>query len=278
MNLLTILTAILVSIFTFMLLVNFNYKNVRLVFNTFENRAENAVKKFNRVRLSDDIKLLFEEQNRVAILGVKIKSIEGLFLLKIIFSLSFLIFFIVFGFFFGKNLIYYSIIGTVIVYFIPSQIIRSRISIKSRKIERELPDIIDILSSLIKAGLSLNEALNYISENYKCEISKLFKKAQIKIFEGSSKTEAYHLIAKLSFCNDFKTIIKILIQSEVIGNPIGKVLKDLSRVIRNNQRDLLKIRSERLESNLVLVIFIFMFIPTIFLFLLPVIPQLKMLF
>jgi len=48
--------------------------------------------------------------------------------------------------------------------------------------------------------------------------------------------------------------------------------------MRTNQRDLLKIRSERLESNLVLVIFIFMFIPMIFLFLLPVLPQLKMFF
>jgi len=73
-------------------------------------------------------------------------------------------------------------------------------------------------------------------------------------------------------------VIKILVQAEMIGNPISGVLKDISRVIRTNQRDLLKIRSERLESNLVLVVFIFMFIPMLFLFLLPVLPQLKMFF
>jgi tight adherence protein C len=178
----------------------------------------------------------------------------------------------------GKNFIFYSFIGAIILYFLPIEIIKSKISSKSKRIQNELPDIVDILSSLIKAGLSLNEALNYISDNYKCETSRLFKLAQIKIFEGYSKMNAYYLIARLSFCNDFKTVIKILVQAEMIGNPISKVLKDVSKVMRTNQRDLLKIRSERLENNLVLVIFIFMFIPMIFLFLLPVLPQLKMFF
>jgi len=95
---------------------------------------------------------------------------------------------------------------------------------------------------------------------------------------GYGKKEAYYNIARLSFCNDFKTVIKILIQSDIVGNPIKDVLKDLSRVIRNNQRDLIKMKAERLESNLVIVIFIFIFIPMLLLFLLPVFPQLKMLF
>ncbi|OFW64278.1 MAG: hypothetical protein A2Z35_00270 [Actinobacteria bacterium RBG_19FT_COMBO_36_27] len=278
MNLLVILMAILISIFIFLFLINLNYKDAWLIFNTFENQAENVIKKLNKTMLSNDIKLLFEEQDRVSVFGVRVKSIEGLFLLRIIFSLSFLIFFIIFGFLWKRNLIHYSLIGAVIVYFLPSQIIKNKINSKSRKIQNEIPDIIDILSSLIKAGMSLYEALNYISENYKCEISKLFKKAQVKIFEGYSKTDAYYAIARLSSCNDFKTVIKILMQAEIIGNPVSEVLKNISKNIRNNQRDLLKIRSERLESNLVLIIFVFMFIPTIFLFLLPIIPQLKMLF
>ena len=131
---------------------------------------------------------------------------------------------------------------------------------------------------MIKAGLGLDEAIRYISNNYKGEISKLFKSVQIKTLEGCSKKDAYYSIAKLSFCNDFKTVVKILIQSDIVGNPIKDVLRDLSKVIRNNQKDLLKMRAERLEGNLIIVIFVFIFIPMLFLFLLPVFPQLKMLF
>ncbi|MBU4483393.1 MAG: type II secretion system F family protein [Actinomycetia bacterium] len=278
MNLLIVVTAVLVSVFIFLLFINFSYKKSRLIIEKIETRTGYILKKMNKTKLSEDLELLFGEQNGVNIFGFKIKSLEGLFLLRVILSLSFLIFFIVFVFFLGKNFIFYSLIGAIILYFLPIEIIKSKISSKSKRIQNELPDIVDILSSLIKAGLSLNEALNYISDNYKCETSRLFKLAQIKIFEGYSKMNAYYLIARLSFCNDFKTVIKILVQAEMIGNPISKVLKDVSKVMRTNQRDLLKIRSERLESNLVLVIFIFMFIPMIFLFLLPVLPQLKMFF
>lgn len=278
MNLLLVVIAVLVSVFVFLLFINFSYKKSRLLIEKIETRTGYILKKMNKTKLSEDLELLFEEQNFIKIFGFKIKSLEGLFLLRVILSLSFLTFFIVFGFFLGKNFIFYSFIGAIILYFLPIEIIKSKISSKSKRIQNELPDIVDILSSLIKAGLSLNEALNYISDNYKCETSMLFKLAQIKIFEGYSKMDAYYLIARLSFCNDFKTVIKILAQAEMIGNPISKVLKDVSKVMRANQRDLLKIRSERLESNLVLIIFIFMFIPMIFLFLLPVLPQLKMFF
>jgi len=278
MNLLLVVIAVLVSVFVFLLFINFSYKKSRLLIEKIETRTGYILKKMNKTKLSEDLELLFEEQNFIKIFGFKIKSLEGLFLLRVILSLNFLIFFIVFGFFLGKNFIFYSFIGAIILYFLPIEIIKSKISSKSKRIQNELPDIVDILSSLIKAGLSLNEALNYISDNYKCETSMLFKLAQIKIFEGYSKMDAYCLIARLSFCNDFKTVIKILAQAEMIGNPISKVLKDVSKVMRANQRDLLKIRSERLESNLVLIIFIFMFIPMIFLFLLPVLPQLKMFF
>ena len=278
MNLLIVVVAVLVSIFVFFLIINFDYKNARLIVNTVETRTGYILKKMNKTRLSEDLKLLLEEQGGINIFCFKIKSLEGLFLLRVILSLSFFIFFILSGFFLGKNFIFYSLIGAIILYFLPLELIKSKISSKNIRIQNELPDIVDILSSLIKAGLSLNEALNYVSDNYKCEISKLFKLAQLKIFEGHNRMDAYYLIAKLSFCNDFKTVIKILVQAEIIGNPISKVLKDISKVMRTNQRDLLKIRSERLESNLVLIIFVFMFIPMIFLFLLPVLPQLKMLF
>src|SRR3972149_5258890 len=210
MNLLIAVAAVLVSIFIFLLLINFNYRKVRLIINKVEIQTGYILKKMNQRKSNEDLKLLFEEQNGINIFGFKIKSLEGLFLLRVVLSLSFLVFFIVFGFFLEKNFILYSFVGSIIFYFLPLEIIKSKISSKSKRIHNELPDIVDILSSLIKAGLSLDEALNYISNNYKCEISRLFKLAQIKIFEGYSKMEAFYLIAKFSFCNDFKTVIKIL--------------------------------------------------------------------
>ncbi|MCD4670830.1 MAG: type II secretion system F family protein [Actinomycetia bacterium] len=243
-----------------------------------ENYAENITDKQNKESRLSTIKLFLEERDSLRILGVRIKSLEGLLIFRTILSLSVLIIFLILGFFIGTNFLLIALSISLIMFFLPSEISKSRIKRISRSILSEIPESLDILSSLIKAGLSLDQAINYYSNNYRGEISQLFKIAQIKIYEGKSRKTAYFGIAKLSFCNEFKTIIKIIIQSDSIGNPINRVLKELSKTIRENQRDQIKIRAERLESSLMLIIFIFMFIPMMLLFLLPVIPQLKMIF
>ena len=228
--------------------------------------------------LAQDLTLLFEDQGIIKVLGIRISSIEGLIYLRLILAFSSAIIFIFSGFLFGKNFILYSLLVAIIFYFLPVEVIKNKILIIRKKILGELPDIVDMLSSLIKAGLTLDEAMTYISGNYNSETSKLFRMLHSKILEGHSKPEAFNIIARLSFCSEFKNLIKVLAQSEIIGNPVKDILKDLSRVMRENQRDFLKMKAEKLESNLIIVIFIFIFIPVIALFLIPVIPQLQILF
>ena len=228
--------------------------------------------------LAQDLALLFEDQGIIKVLGIRIGSIEGLIYLRLILAFSSAIIFIFSGFLFGKNFILYSLLAAIIFYFLPVEVIKNKILIIRKKILGELPDIVDMLSSLIKAGLTLDEAMTYISRNYNSQTSKFFRMLHTKILEGYGKPEAFNIIARLSFCSEFKNLIKVLAQSEIIGNPVKDILKDLSRVMRENQRDFLKMKAEKLESNLIIVIFIFIFIPVIALFLIPVIPQLQILF
>lgn len=224
----------------------------------------------------DNLRIFFENIGPVKVLGINIASPEGLLLARIIIAVSSAVLFIFLGFLFDKNFLFFGLIISVIFYFLPSEILKSKLSLKSRKILKELPDFIDIHASLIRAGLTINESIIYVTKNIKSEISELFSVYHRKIFEGLNQAEAFNIIGKLSFCSEFKSLIKVLHQSELIGNPVRDVLRDLSRVYRNNQRDFLKMRAERLESNLILVIFVFIFIPMLMLFLIPVIPQLKL--
>ncbi len=268
----------LISFFVFLLIVSVNSSDLKVVLKRMEGRSRNLFKKRIKSGFGDDLKFLIDKEGSVKVFGFGISSLESLFLLRIALASSFFIIFILISFLSGKNFIIYSLIVALIFYFLPAEILKGKMKLRGRKVLSELPDIVDILSSLIKAGLSLDEAIRYVSDNYEGEASKLFKLVQIKILEGCSKKDAYYSIARLSFCNDFKTVIKVLVQSDIVGNPVKDVLKDLSKVLRNNQRDLLKMRAERLEGNLIIVVFIFIFIPMLFLFLLPVFPQLKMFF
>ena len=232
-------------------------------------------KVFEKNNLTADIELLLKEEGGIKIFFVTIRSMTDFYLLRIILSIATLLSFIITGFLFGKNFLFYSIAASAIVYFLLQEILKGKTIHRSRVVLRQLPDIIDLMSSLVSAGLTLEQAIYYISKNLKNTSGKLFRIYRIKIIEGKSRAEAFSIIARLSFCAEFKSFIKILHQSETIGNPIKEILSDLSRVYRNNQRDFLKMRAERIESNLIVVIFIFIFIPMLAIFLLPVIPQLK---
>lgn len=276
------ITEIIIAILSilFFLIVFLNFKK-----NEFESILFNSIfiKKLNKNskrRLFNDsnIEFYLDNYKNIKIFSFKIDSMEKLIILKLYFSfISFaLINFI--GIILHKNLLIISLICALIFYLLPSEILKSKINNIKNKVIIELPDFIDVLSSLINAGLNLDESIKYFALNYKGEIKNLLLIFRIKQLEGFSKIEAYEHIGRLSFCEEFNRIVKILAQSEIIGNPVKEVLRNFSVEIRNNQKDQLKIRTEKLENNLIFIIFIFIFIPMLLIFLVPVFPQIKLLF
>jgi len=278
MKIIEIIIAILSVLF--FLIVFLNFKR-----NEFESILFNSIfiKKLNKTsksRLFNDINIEFYLDNykNIKIFSFKIDSQEKLIILKLYFSFVSFILINFIGIILHKNLLIISLIGALIFYLFPSEILKSKISNIRNKVIIELPDFIDVLFSLINAGLNLDESIKYFALNYKGEIRNLLLIFRIKQLEGFSKIEAYEHIGKLSFCEEFNRIVKILAQSEIIGNPVKEVLRNFSIEIRNNQKDQLKIRAEKLESNLIFIIFIFIFIPMLLIFLVPVFPQIKLLF
>ncbi|MCL6087112.1 MAG: type II secretion system F family protein [Actinobacteria bacterium] len=278
MKIIEILIAILTTSFIFIAVINFRRKNLEsLLFNEVFIKKLGAVNK-NKILSSFDIRFYLDNFKNTRISGFKIDSLERLLILKIFLSFAAFILINLAGIVFQKNFIIISLIGAFMFFLLPSEILKSRLNSIKNKVLIELPDFIDVLFSLINAGLNLDEAVKYFVENYKGEIRNLLKIFKIKQFEGFSKKEAYEHIGKLSFCEEFNRVVKVLAQSEIVGNPIKDILRGFSVEIRNNQKDQLKIKAGRLESNLIFIIFIFIFIPMLLIFLVPVFPQIKLLF
>jgi len=253
--------------------------------NSFESFlfSSRFIKKLNisgKSKIFSDLNTEFYLDNykNIKIFNFKIDSIEKLIILKLFFSFASFILINFTGIAFQKNFIIISLIGALIFYLLPSEVLKNKINNIKNKVIIELPDFIDVLFSLINAGLGLDESTKYFAGNYKGEIKNLLQIFRIKQLEGYSKKEAYEHIGKLSFCEEFNRIVKILAQSEIVGNPIKEVLRNFAVEIRNNQKDQLKIRAEKLESNLIFIIFIFIFIPMLLIFLVPVFPQIKLMF
>ncbi|MHB1276759.1 MAG: type II secretion system F family protein [Candidatus Humimicrobiaceae bacterium] len=278
MKIIEILLSILAM--TFFLIIFLNFKRSELESFLFNSRLIKKLSNKGRKKIFTDVDVEFYLDNykNIRIFTFKIDSMEKLIILKMYLSFISFVLINILGITFHKNFLIISLLCILIFYLLPSEILRNKVNNIKYKVMIEMPDFIDVLFSLINAGLTLDESIKYFSGNYKGEIKNLLQVFRIKQLEGFSKIEAYEFIGKISFCEEFGRVIKVISQSEVVGNPIREVLKNFSTEIRNNQKDKLKIKAEKLEGSLIFIIFIFIFIPMLLIFLVPVFPQIKMLF
>jgi tight adherence protein C len=278
MKIIEIFLSILVM--TFFIIIFLNLKR-----SEFESFLFNSIfiKKINnkgrrRIFNNTNIEFYLDNYKNIKIFNFKIDNMEKLIILKLYLSFISFVLINILSAPLHRNFLIISLIGAIIFYLLPSEILRNKVNNIRHKVMIEMPDFIDALFSLITAGLTLDESIKYFSGNYKGEIKNLLQVFRIKQLEGFAKNDAYEFIGRLSFCEEFNRVIKIISQSEVVGNPIKEVLKNFSAEIRNTQKDKLKIKAEKLESSLIFIIFIFIFIPMLLIFLVPVFPQIKLLF
>jgi len=278
MKILEIFLSVLAMIFFIVIFLNFRRSDFEsLLFNSrFVKKLNNKARKkiFNNI----DIEFFLQNYKNTKIFNFKIDCIEKLIILKLFLSFISFALINILGITFHKNFLIISLISTLIFYLLPSEFLKNKVSKIRHKVMAEMPDFLDTLFSLINAGLTLDESIKYFEENYEGEIKNLLHVFKIKKLEGFSKIEAYEFIGKMSFCEEFVRVIKIIAQAEMIGNPIKEVLNNFCAEIRNTQKDKLKIKAEKLESSLIFIIFIFIFIPMLLIFLVPVFPQIRMLF
>lgn len=276
MKVLIIAISILVFVFSILIFVFLKTNEISIKSKNFIKKV--FIKRNQSKPDNKNFEIYFNDFSGFRFFGIRIDSLEKLYIIKILLSFSVFILINFFGLFLGDNYFVISIIAAFICFFIPSEVLKNHINKKTTDVYTELPDFIDFLYLLINAGLTFDESIKYLIENMSGNICKLFKLYRLKQMEGNSKTESLKYIGRISFCPEFERILKVISESEIIGNPVNDTLKDLSLEIRRNHRDHIKIRAEKLESNLIFIIFLFIFIPMIMLFILPVIPQFKLLF
>lgn len=131
--------------------------------------------------------------------------------------------------------------------------IKSRIDDRRKKIQSELPDIIDLLTIYTESGVPFDVALRKVVETF----SKRCPNAcsELAIFESElrilpDRGIAYQNLVKRAESNIIKSFSAILQQSERIGSPISKSLRTLGKEAR---REILAIIEKKAAKIPVLI-------------------------
>ena len=138
-----------------------------------------------------------------------------------------------------------AIFGAVIGYIIPDFWLTRKIRARQRAIVRMIPEMLDLLTISIQAGLGLDAALSRVMERLEGPLPNEFRRALLEIRLGKSRREALRSILSRTDARPLTNFISGIIQAEQLGVPISRVLVLQSEQLRIEQRQ----RIEELAST-----------------------------
>ncbi|MCJ7666527.1 MAG: type II secretion system F family protein [Actinobacteria bacterium] len=161
---------------------------------------------------------------------------------KFLFAVVFLFIFILLLILYDFRLIV-SVLLLVLIpisYFLPDIYLRNKIKNRQEKIRSSLPNALDMLTIIVEAGLSFDVALSRIVSSIEGPMGEEFNKMLKEMNIGLSRREALRNLVKRTNVQDLDSFITAMVQAEILGVPIGKILRTQAsemRIRRSNRAE-----------------------------------------
>lgn len=126
-------------------------------------------------------------------------------------------------------------------YLLPTFWLSRRGENRKTEIFHSLPDVLDLLTVCVEAGLSLDAALIKTTENFQGRNNPLIKELNMVTLEiraGKARSEALKALAERTMVEDIKSFVSMLIQTEKFGTSLGKTLRTYSDSLRMKRKQL----------------------------------------
>lgn len=166
----------------------------------------------------------------------------------------------------GRNLLLWIVAGGAVFWMLPAGILRRKIRLRQKEIQKALPDSLDMLVVCVEAGLGLNQALVRVSDEVETMSPVLAEELQIVNLEmraGTPREDALRNLGERTDVPDLRALATMLIQTDRFGTSIAQALRVHSDTLRTKRRQRAEEAAAKTTIKLVppLVFFIF---PAIF--------------
>ncbi|NLN06636.1 MAG: type II secretion system F family protein [Firmicutes bacterium] len=167
----------------------------------------------------------------------------------------------------NANKIMFAAAGAAIGWLLPNMQLDGKIRQRREEIEKTFPDIIDLLSVSVEAGLGFDGAMAKVVEKSNGPMAMEFRRVLHEIKMGKSRREALRDLGERCGVDDVKVFTSTIIQAEQLGLNIGNTLKNQAEQMRRRRRQRVEEKAMKVPVKMLIPLVIFIF-PTIFIVLL----------
>jgi tight adherence protein C len=145
--------------------------------------------------------------------------------------------------------------------------LKVNISRRQAGIEKELPDVLDLLTISIEAGLGFDAALQRVVQKSQGPLAQEFSQSLQEMRMGKTRKEALRDLGLRNDVGDLNNFVGAIIQADQLGVSMGNVLRTQSEQMRVIRRQRVEEKAMKAPIKMLIPMVLFIF-PTIFLILL----------
>jgi tight adherence protein C len=128
------------------------------------------------------------------------------------------------------------VIFTVLGYFLPDLLLKSRTDSRQKQIRKAMPDALDLLTICVEAGLGFDAAMAKVHEKWDNELAMAFGRVIREIQLGKLRRDALRDMADRLGIAEMTSFVAAVVQSEMLGVSMAKVLRIQSDQMRVRRR------------------------------------------
>jgi tight adherence protein C len=147
--------------------------------------------------------------------------------------------------------IFLGLLSVVIGYYLPEWILRSRSARRQEEIRRTLPDALDLLSITVQAGLGFDAAVEKVSTEMRGPLGDELYRVVQEVRLGKSRGEALRDLANRTTVQELKAFVMAMVQAEIFGISISKVLELQAEEMRVRRRQRAEEKAQKLPVKIV---------------------------
>lgn len=151
--------------------------------------------------------------------------------------------------------------------------LQSKITSRKNNISRQFPNVMDLLSVCVVAGLGFDQSIAYIVGRMEGDLIDQLKVLLRELSMGTPRHEALVRFSKRCGLQEIDMFVSALNQAEELGSPLANILETQAEDVRANHKQKTEEEAQKITIKMILPL-VFFILPVIFIIILgPVVPS-----
>jgi tight adherence protein C len=134
---------------------------------------------------------------------------------------------------------------------------------RTQKIQRAMPDALDLLTISVESGLGFDAALSQVARNTDGPLAEEFARVLQEMQIGLGRGAALRALGDRTHVPELRGFVSAMVQADSLGIPVAQVLRVQSREIRTKRRQRAEEQAQKVAVK-ILIPLIFCILPCLF--------------